>query len=256
MAVPTVSKEIPLENPPETSVPAEEIGSPEEAIIQTTGDQPNGVAATQEMTGQTEEIGLVTTPVLQQEVTADPAGASAALPVPEESVPSAEIPLASSEAPQVDEEATPAKEAQSQDSVVATEELASQEVKQISVEAEASGDEPSAVAEKTPDDPKPTTPEDVNVNSEDGMASDSPKVEDQRNLCLDAARDEVLPGDVAVNATQSENPDKEEPVTLLSKAIQSKGTSKCEGPPLSTRHLSGWSILAGTPLSPLYVLIF
>ncbi|XP_044068500.1 nascent polypeptide-associated complex subunit alpha isoform X4 [Siniperca chuatsi] len=235
MAVPTVRKAIPLENPPETSVTVQEIGSPEEASIQTTGDQPNGVAATQETTKQSEEFGLVATPVSQQEATADPAGASAALPVPEESVPSAETPNASSEGPQADEEAAPAKEAHSQQSVVAAEESASQEVEQIPVKAKASGDEPETVAEKIPDDPKPSAPEDGKSND-----SSNTVVKDQRNLCLDTAQDEVLPGDVNVDvATQNENPDKEEPVRLLSKAIQSKGTSKCEGPPLSTRHLSG-----------------
>lgn len=266
IAVPTVSKEIPLESRPETSVPAQERGSPEEASIQTSGDKPNGEAATQELTGQTEEIGLVGTPVSQQEATADPAEASAALPVPEESVPSAETPIASSEGPQADKEAAQPQEAQTQESVVVTaEESASQEVKQISVEANAPGDEPDAVAEKSPDDPKPSAPgdepeavaekslddpkpsasEDVIVNNEEGKATDSPKMAVEGPvLCLDAAQDEVLPGDVNVDvATQKENPDKEEPVILLSKAIQSKGTSKSEGPPLSTHHLSGWFIL-------------
>lgn len=246
LTVPTVSKAIPLENPPETPGPAQEIGGPEEASIQTNSEQPNGVAATQEMTKQTEEIGLVTTPVSVQEAAANPAGDSADLPVPEESVPSAETPIASSEGPQVDKEASPTKEAQSQESVVAAEESAHQEVEQNSVEARPSGDEPRLVAEKILDDPKPSAPEDVSVNSEDGKAADSSEtaVADSRNLCQEAVQEEVSPGDVNVNvATQNQNPDKEEPVPLVSKAIQSKGTSKCEGPPLSTHHLSGWFIL-------------
>lgn len=217
-----MSKAVPLENPPETSDP---------------GDQPNGVAATQEVTKQTEEIGSVATPVSQQEATADQAVASADLPVHEESVPCAETTIASSEGPLVDK--SPAKEAQSQEAVVTEE--ASKEVEQIPVEAKASRDEPGAVAENIPQDPKPCAPEDVCVNGKDEKAK--AVVEDQGVLCLEAAQDVVLPGDTNVDvATQNENPDKEEPVKLLSKAIQSKGTSKCEGPPLSTRHLSGWFI--------------
>merc|ERR1712035_158090 len=281
-AVPTVSKAVPLENPPETTVPAQEISAPEEATIQTTCDQPNGVAATQEMTEKTEETGLVATPVSQQDATADPAGDSAGLPVPEASVPSAETAITSTEEPQA-EEAAPTEEAKSQESeVAAAEELASQEVaaqepdsqevaaaqesasqevaatqesaiqevaveeavspqiEQTSVEAKAPADESEAVAEQTPDDPKPSAPEDLSVNGEDEKATESPKTEDPSNPCLEAVKDEVSPGDVNVDvATQNETPDKEEPVKLLSKAIQSKETSKCDGPPLTTRHLSG-----------------
>ncbi|XP_070696475.1 nascent polypeptide-associated complex subunit alpha isoform X3 [Pempheris klunzingeri] len=292
--VETVSKEVPLENPPETSNPVQEMVSPEEASIQSAGDQPNGVAATQEMTEQTEETGLVATPVSQQEFTVEPAGAPAALPVPEESGPSAEpagapaalpvpeesgltsepagapaalpvpeesglsaeppgapaalpvpeesgpsaeSPSSPSKGPQAVEEAASAKEAQSQESAVAAEESASQEVTQIAVETKSSGDQPGPEGEKHPDVPKPSAPEDVNVNTEDGKATDSPKTAVEGwSPSLDAGQD----GDVNVNvATQNENPDMEEPVTLLSKAIQSKGTSKCDGPPLSTRHLSG-----------------
>ncbi|XP_035513137.1 nascent polypeptide-associated complex subunit alpha isoform X3 [Morone saxatilis] len=235
MAVPTVSKAIALENPPETPVPALEIGSPEAASVQTS-DQANGVAATQETTKQTEEIGLVATPVSQQEATADPAGDSAGPPVPEESVSSAEVPVATSKEPQADEQAAPTTQAQSPETVGAAEESARQEVEHISVEAKTSGDEPEAVAEKVLDDPKPSAPEDVSVKSEAGKATESPKtaVDDAKNLNVDDAKN--LNVDLP---TQKESPDKEEPVILLSKAIQSKGTSKCEGPPLSTHHLSG-----------------
>lgn len=230
LTVPTVNKAVPLENPPETCGPAQETGCPEEASIQTNSEHPNGVAATQEVTKQTEEVGLVTTPVSVQEAAADPAGDSADLPVPEESLPSAETPIASPEEPQADKEASPTIDAQCEESVVA--------------EAQAPGDEPRVIAEEI--DPKPSAPEDVRVNSDDGKATDSPEtaVADSRNLCQNTAQDEVLPGDVNVDVdTQNENPDKKEPAPLLSKAIQSKGTSKCEGPPLSTRHLSGWFIL-------------
>merc|ERR1712035_44 len=271
-AVPTVSKAVPLENPPEATVPAQEISAPEEATIQTTCDQPNGVAATQEMTEKTEETGLVATPVSQQDATADPAGDSAGLPVPEASVPSAETAITSTEEPQA-EEAAPTEEAKSQESVVvaaqepdsqevaaaqesasqevaatqesaiqevAVEEAVSPQVEQTSVEAKAPADESEAVAEQTPDDPKPSAPEDLSVNGEDEKATESPKTEDPSNPCLEAVQNEVSPGDVNVDvATQNETPDKEEPVKLLSKAIQSKETSKCDGPPLTTRHLSG-----------------
>ncbi|XP_051279976.1 nascent polypeptide-associated complex subunit alpha isoform X22 [Dicentrarchus labrax] len=245
MAVPTVSKAIALENPPETPVPAQEISSPEAVSVQTS-DQANGVAATQETTKQTEEIGLVATPVSQQEATADQAGDSAGPPVPEESVSSSEAPVATSKEPQAEEQAAPTTQAQSQESVGAEEQAAPttqaqspesvgaaedsarREVEHISVEAKTSGDEPEAVAEKVLDDPKPCAPEDVSLRSEAGKATESPKtaVEDAKNLNVN------LP-------TQKESPDKEEPVILLSKAIQSKGTSKCEGPTLSTHHLSG-----------------
>uniref|UniRef100_A0A8P4G8B5 NAC-A/B domain-containing protein n=1 Tax=Dicentrarchus labrax TaxID=13489 RepID=A0A8P4G8B5_DICLA len=227
MAVPTVSKAIALENPPETPVPAQEISSPEAVSVQTS-DQANGVAATQETTKQTEEIGLVATPVSQQEATADQAGDSAGPPVPEESVSSSEAPVATSKEPQAEEQAAPTTQAQSPESVGAAEDSARREVEHISVEAKTSGDEPEAVAEKVLDDPKPCAPEDVSLRSEAGKATESPKtaVEDAKNLNVN------LP-------TQKESPDKEEPVILLSKAIQSKGTSKCEGPTLSTHHLSG-----------------
>ncbi|XP_027133020.1 nascent polypeptide-associated complex subunit alpha isoform X3 [Larimichthys crocea] len=218
VAASTVSKVITLGNPPETSqVPAQEISSPGKASIQTTGDQANGVAATQ-MTKQTEE--LVATPVSLQEATADPTGDPAGLPVPRASVPSAEASVASPEEPQA-EEAAPTKEGESKEPVVAAEESASQKVTSV-----------EAVAEKLPDDPKPSAPKDVSVKTEDVKAADSPKA------AVEASPDAAQDVNITV-VTQNENPHKEEPVALLSKGIQSKGISKCEGPPLSTRHLSG-----------------
>lgn len=225
VAASTVSKVITLGNPPETSqVPAQEISSPGKASIQTTGDQANGVAATQ-MTKQTEE--LVATPVSLQEATADPTGDPAGLPVPRASVPSAEASVASPEEPQA-EEAAPTKEGESKEPVVAAEESASQKVTSV-----------EAVAEKLPDDPKPSAPKDVSVKTEDVKAADSPKA------AVEASPDAAQDVNITV-VTQNENPHKEEPVALLSKGIQSKGISKCEGPPLSTRHLSGWFILRET----------
>ncbi|XP_035014245.1 nascent polypeptide-associated complex subunit alpha isoform X1 [Hippoglossus stenolepis] len=233
MAVPTVNKELPLENPPEPPAHAQEI-SPPETSIDSQIDPPNGVAATQEMAEQTEKSGLEASPVSQQVTAADSAEASAGLPVPEESVPSPEA---------------PPEEVKSQESVVAAEELVGEEAKQIPVEANPSGEETETVAEEMPDDPEPSppkpsapepsapepsAPEDVSLNGEDAKI----EVESPRNLSLNATQ-AVLPGDVNIDvATQKENLDKE-PVILLPKAIQSKGTSKCEGPPISTRHLSG-----------------
>ncbi|XP_054465424.1 nascent polypeptide-associated complex subunit alpha isoform X1 [Anoplopoma fimbria] len=235
-----VSKAMPLENPPETPVPAEVTDSPEEASVQTTGDQANGVAATEEITESTEETELAATPVPEQETTADPAGASSDLPVAEESVPSAETPIVSSEEP---ESAAPAEEVQIQESVVvAPEESACQEVAQISVEEKVPEDEPCAVAEVIPDDPKPSAPEDVVETSEEVKVTDAPvtEVEESRTICPDAVEDKVSPIEVNVNvATQNEDLDKKEAVPLLSKAIQSKEPSKCDRPPHSTCHLSG-----------------
>lgn len=165
------------------------------------------------MTEQTEESGSEATPVCQQEATAEPAVDLAGEPVPEESVPSTEVPT---------------EEVQSPEPVAAVEELAVEEAKQIPVEEKPSREEPETVAEKIPEDPKQSSCEEVCVNNEDGIPS------------LNAAQEEVLPGDVnIVVAAQDDNVDDKEPVILLSKAIQSKGTSKCEGPTLSTRHLSG-----------------
>lgn len=104
--------------------------------------------------------------------------------------------------------------------------------------ADSAGDSAEAVEAKTCDDPKPATPQEDDVKSEEGKAADSPKTVAED----DAAQEKVVPVDVSVAvATQSENP--EEPAALHSKATEAKGTSKCEGPPLSTHHLSGWFIL-------------
>lgn len=219
MAVPTLNKAITLGNPPETAVPAQEMSSPEEASIPTGGDQPNGVAAT----------GMEVKPVTQQGVPADPPQALVGSPTSEESMPSAEPPV---------------KEVENPELVVAAEELAGKELKKIAVEEKVSGEEPVTVAGKVPDDPKPSSPIDICSNSEDSGMAEGP-----RNLCLDAVQ-EVLPGEAkSVLEALNENLEKKEPLILLSQAIQSKGTSKCEGPPISTSHLSG-SFQRGLPLFP------
>lgn len=221
IVVPTVSKATPLENSPETCVPA-----------QASCDQPNGVAVAEEVPKQMEERGLEVTQDSKQGPSTDTAGAS------EESVSSAEAPIGSS-GQHMCEEVAPTKEEQSQ-SFVGAEESTSQEVEKICVEVKPSEEEPER-AEKNVDF-KP--PEDLGANGEDLKMSDALKTaaEGFQNPSLDDAQDEVLPVDVNVSVdTQNENLDKKEPVILLSKAIQSKGmTSKCEAPPTSTRHLSGW----------------
>lgn len=234
-------------------VPGQEIDPLKEASIQASNDQQNGIAATQEMTKQTEEIALVSTLVSQQGAAADPAGDSAVLPVCEEPVPSVETQVASSEEPQANE-AAPPDVAQSQELIVAAEESTGQEIPVVPV----SGDKPEAVPEKNCD-PKHCAAEDIAVASEDGKANDSPKaaLEDPSNVEQAPAQDGLMPGDVNVNvATQKESPAVEEPVTLLSKASQSKGTSKCDGPPLSTRPLSGWFILCEQQVLPTLVCPF
>uniref|UniRef100_A0A3P8T0L3 Nascent polypeptide associated complex subunit alpha n=1 Tax=Amphiprion percula TaxID=161767 RepID=A0A3P8T0L3_AMPPE len=225
-AVSTVSKAVSLENPLETSVPAPEMGCAEESSTEASCDQPNGVAATEDMIKQAEQSGLKATPVSQQGPTADPAESSADLPAPEESKPSVEAPIPSSELC-IYEEAATADEKQSQ-SFVAAEEPTSDEVKPTSIEAKPSGEEPDAAGEKNVDNLKPYTPEDTSANNEDG-----PKASEERqiNLCLDDNN--------VTMATQNEHLDKKEPPILLSTAIQSKGWDKCEAPPISTRHLSG-----------------
>lgn len=258
MAVPSVNKTNPPENPPETSTPAQVIVCPEEASVQASADQSNGVPATEETTKNTEEIESETTAVSPQGVTAEPAGASADLPVPQESVSSAEAPVSSSE-PHIQEEvAAPEKVQINEESAVVAEESANQEVTQIPAKEETSGEEPAAVAEEILDDPKPSASEEISVKTEDEKKSEAPKMaeECQKDVCLDVAP-EVSPGDVSIDvSTQNENLDKEEPVILLSKAIQSKGTSKCEDPPLSTHHLSGWFIFCKKTTSLLTITLF
>lgn len=231
MAVPLVNETTPLEKPlsPETSFAAQVLDtqpSTEEASTQVTGDKPTDVAAAQETTKKTEECAL------EQTAGSLPV-AAADFPVTEESVPSAEAPVSLSVGLYAHEGA--AQEVQSQAFVVSAEAPASQGIQHISAEAKSIGE-----GEETSDDPNP--PE-FCAASVDKKADGALKieVEDQRNLCLDAGckEPEVLPGDVNDDvATQNESLEEKEPIMRLSKAIQSKGTSKSEGL-LSTWHLSG-----------------
>lgn len=226
-----------LQNPPETS--------PEESSGPTPADQVNGVAAATQEMAACAETGLAATPVPNPETTADPAGASADLPVHEEFVPLADTPILSSEEPHA---TAPTVEVESQESVVAAEISACQDVEQISVDAKVPEGEASAVAEEIPCDPKTSAPEEVIANGEDVKAADAPV---SRNLLLDAAK--ALPCEVNVTvATQNEDLDKEA-VTLLSKAIQSKESSKREGPPHSTCRLSGWFVLISKHSPPYFL---
>lgn len=168
-------------------------------VIQTSADQSNGLGATQDQTKQMEQSGLETE---HQGGTADPEGDSAGSPLPEEAVPQAEV--------------------------------ANQDV-MVFVDANASAEELGEVAENL-NDPRPSASEDNTADCKDGKTV----LEGKRNPCLDPAREECVDGDVNISvAYENESLDKQEPVKLLSKVIQSKGTSICEGPPISTRHISG-----------------
>ncbi|XP_071368813.1 nascent polypeptide-associated complex subunit alpha, muscle-specific form isoform X1 [Centroberyx affinis] len=255
MAVPIANKESPLETPvlPEASVAPQETGSqppPEEANTEVAGDQLNGVAATQEITKQTEECSVEETPVSLQVTTADPAVTAAELPVTEESVTPAEAPVSATGGTCTHEQEAPIEApteelVESQESGIAAEESASQALEKIAVEgcAKSVEEEPGVMAEEIPDDPKPVpASEELSADSVDGKTSGVPEpaVEDLKNTCPDTALEEpeTLPGDVNVDVA-TQNLDEKEPVIVISKAIQSKVTSNCAGPSLSTRHLSG-----------------
>lgn len=214
MSSPSTPLEVadPSVNKPEPSVTGQKSDSVIEAGIQATSEQPNGAATTQDMTKQTEEIGLLKSPVSQQGESAQQVGDSSALLVSEKSVPSLEMLNASSEEPNANEKAVSVQEEQSQEIAVGAQESISQKSDHTPVEV-------NVFEEKR--DPEHCGPEDTHPT-----------------------QDELLPGDLNVNvATQNESLDEEGPVTSLSKAVQSKGNAKCEGPPLSTRPMSGWFFL-------------
>lgn len=240
MAVCTSNKASPLENPLETSVHGEEIGSLNQASIQATSDQLNSVGVTQDMTKQN-EVQLVASPVSQQEAAADPLVCSADLMVPEENVSLRETPVVSSEEPQVSEEVVLTQVTQNPED----EELASQEREKILLKVLTSGGKPGVVTEKNSYDPKHCGPEDNSLNGDDGKA-DFPKAVpgEPTNHGLDPALDELFPGGSNVSLSAlNESLGKTEPVTILSEPILTKGNSRNEDPPLSTCPLSGWFIL-------------
>ncbi|XP_062418686.1 nascent polypeptide-associated complex subunit alpha isoform X4 [Pungitius pungitius] len=215
MAIP-VSKVIPLEIPPETSVPAQPMDSPKDASIQSTDDKANGVTATQEKAECNKDTRLASTPEPQEKT--------------------AEAPVVSLEGPNA---ASPTVEVQGQEPVVvaSAEESAGQEVTQILVEANVHG--ASAVAAEILDDPK-GVPTEVLANTKDVKATEAPvtEVEESRNVFVD--EDKVLPIKVNVNlANENEDLAKKEAETLLPKAVQSKESSKREGPLHTTCHPSG-----------------
>ncbi|XP_067382276.1 nascent polypeptide-associated complex subunit alpha isoform X3 [Channa argus] len=216
MAVPSVNETVPLGDHLQASVPGQEISSLQEASIQSVGDQLNGVASTPEMTQPTEESGLEAKHVAQQ---GNSGGILAGLPDYEESVPPEE---------------GLTKEVKSQESD--DEEVVNKENKQISVATKVSGGELREVVEEIPDNPKLSAQEDVSADTGYGKSAE----EEKENICQETTKEKYVPGDANVDvATQNENRDNKEPFKLLSKAVQSKGTYKSEGPPISTLHLSG-----------------
>lgn len=223
----------PSVNKPEPSVAGQKSDSVIEAGIQATSEQPNGAATTEDMTKQTEEIGLLKSPVSQQGESAKAVGDSAALLVSEKCVPSLEMLNASSEEPNANEKVVSVQEEQSKEMAVGAQESISQKSDRMAVEV-------NVFEEKC--DPEHCGPEDTTLSSKDVVPTDSK--EDQKISGPHPTQDELLPGDLNVSvATQNESLDEEGPVTSLSKAVQSKGNAKCEGPPLSTRPMSGWFFL-------------
>lgn len=238
MAVCTLNKASPLENPLETSVHGEEIGLLNQASIQATSDQLNSVGVTHDMTKQN-EVQLVASPVSQQDTAADPLVCSADLMVPEENVSLRETPVVSSEEPQVSEEVLTQVTQNPED-----EKLASQEREKI-LKVLTSGGKPEVVTEKNSYDPKHCGPEDNSLIRDNGRADFPEAVPGEpTNHGFDPALDELFPGDSNVSlSTQNESLGKTEPVTILSEPILTKGNSRNEDPPPSTCPLSGWFIL-------------
>lgn len=240
MAVCTLNKASPLENPLEISVHGEESGLLNQTSIQATSDQLNSVGVTQDMTKEN-EVQLVASPVSQQEAAADPLVCWADLMVPEENVSLRETPAVSSEEPEVSEEVVQTKVTRNPED----EELASQEREKILLKVLTSGGELGVVTEKNSSDPKQCGPEDNTLNSDDGKA-DFPKAVpgELTNHGLEPAPNELFPGDSNVSlSTQNESLGETEPVKILSEPILTKGNSRNEDPPLSTCPLSGWFIL-------------
>lgn len=240
MATPVVKQATPLESPvpPETSFAAQVLDTqplPEEACIQATVDEPVGIVAAQEITKKSEEVALEQMPGSLQVTAAD-------MPVTEECVPSAEVPVSISMGTHAHETEAPNQDVQSQESVVPAEVPASQEVQHISAEIVSSGEEAGTLAQEICGDPNPPPAQELCADSVDGIGdAQESAVEGQINLCLDEGckEHEVLPGDDHVDvATQNEHVEEKEAIIRLSKAIQSKGKFKCDDP-LSTRHLSG-----------------
>ncbi|XP_067382274.1 nascent polypeptide-associated complex subunit alpha isoform X1 [Channa argus] len=227
MAVPSVNETVPLGDHLQASVPGQEISSLQEASIQSVGDQLNGVASTPEMTQPTEESGLEAKHVAQQ---GNSGGILAGLPDYEESVPPEE---------------GLTKEVKSQESD--DEEVVNKENKQISVATKVSGGELREVVEEIPDNPKLSAQEDVSADTGYGKSAE----EEKENICQETTKEKYVPGDANVDvATQNENRDNKEPFKLLSKAVQSKGTYKSEGPPISTLHLSATPPAPATSQQP------
>lgn len=226
--------------PPETSFAPKEGDSqppPEQASTEAAVDELNGEAATQ-IAKQIEDPGVEKTPASLQATTVDSA-------VTEESVPPSEAPVSASKETHTHEAVTE-EVVESQELVTAADEPASQVLEKIAVETvPRSEEEPGVVVEEILDKQKPVpTSAELNADNVDEKETSVPEhgVEGLKNTCLDVApkNAETALGEVNVDvATQNENLVEKEPTIVLSKTIQSKVTSNCAGPSLSTRHVSG-----------------
>lgn len=224
--VPTPTKAIPLENPPDSCLPSQDQGFAEETGTHATCDPPNGLADALEVSELKEPNRDESTLVSHDDL-------SAGLPPPEKSDPTVECPIISPGLQNLKEPLT--TENDQNLSFVTAEEPTSQADTQMGSEAQKSSENPEMVAEKPVDSQPSGGP--VKPLSSDALTA----VEDLTDVHLDTAQDEVLPDEVTIEVlTENENLEKKEPVILLSKAIQSEGNTKNDAPPLSTSNLSGW----------------
>ncbi|MED6235850.1 hypothetical protein ATANTOWER_001150 [Ataeniobius toweri] len=188
-------------NPLEVSVPAQEMGMAEETHLQAFCDQANCVAANQEVNN------------FQATVVPDPGLAALSAEGPaahEECGPPAVAPMAFLELPMV------TAKGQQSDSFV--EDVSTQDLKLVSVDAKVSGEA-----------------SEVGALHADGLSA-LPKtsLDGVMNLCSEEGEDKIY---------ENKTCDKNAPVILLSKSFQSKGNDDYEATPLTTCHPSGWFTL-------------
>lgn len=223
----------PSVNKTEPSVTGQEIDSRVIAGTQASSEQPNGVATNEDLTKHTDEIGLLKSPVAQQGESDKPVGVSASSLVCEKSVSSLEMLKASSEEPSANEKAVPVEE-QTKEMAVGAKEFINQKSEHTSVQLTVFEDKP---------DPVHCGPKDVNETSVAVEATGSPSTKKESKNCGQASTQyELMPIDLIGNiATQNKNSENKELVTCLSKAVQAEGNARCDGPPLSTQPVTGWS---------------
>lgn len=240
MAVPLVNKATELESsvPPEVSIVPKEVDPlqlPEE-ISEATGDQLNGVAATQVVREQTKSA-VEEDPVVLQATTANPTVATAKLSMTDD------LTLA---------EASGSGETIPEDKGATTERL------DKSLESAVTGKPPSEaeerydetftevkiVAEEVPVDPKHSqTAKDSNVKCEAGLTNSASESAEEglKDVSMATTPQEAAKVSDFVNVdVATKILIEKEPVTIPSKTIQSKLSSNCAEPSLSTRPLSGW----------------